>query len=142
MRFNNVEKKLCDIKPASSCSGFNGERFESFYTVSRSDSNEKLAQTKSIIVMPKATTGKKNTQKFFYIALFSTLFAVGFVGFFMTFYSSKRAFSESEAVKQSVTAYQNISVAFHYINDFDFEKASFELFEANKKFSEAESKKN
>lgn len=141
MRFNNVEKKLCDIKPASSCSGFNNERFESFYTASRDNGSEKLAQVKSVMVMPKATKSKKNAREFFYITLISTLFAVGLAGFFLTFHSSKRAFAESEAVKQGVAAYQNISVAFQYIHDFDFEKAGFELFEANKKFSEAESKK-
>lgn len=142
MRFNNVEKKLCDIKPASNCSGFNDERFESFYTASRDNGSEKLAQVKSVMVMPKATTSKKNTREFFYITLIGALFAVGFAGFFLTFHSSKRAFAESEAVKQGVAAYQNISVAFQYIHDFDFEKAGFEIFEANKKFSEAESKKN
>lgn len=137
MRSNNIERKLCDIRPVSGGGGFNDERFEYFYTASRGDTSIKPVQAVNIVTMPKIMAGQKDYKKFFYATIFSTFCMAGFAGFLLISHFSTKAMAEGGSEKQIATAYQNISEAFKYVEDFDFEKAGFELFEAEKRFTEA-----
>lgn len=137
MLSNNIERKLCDIRPVSGGGGFNDERFEYFYTANRDNANTESIQAMNVVMMPKTATGQKDYKNFFYAAIVSALCLTSLAGVFIISNFSAKATAEGGAEKQVASAYQNISTAFKYVEDFDFEKAGFELFEAEKRLAEA-----